>query len=197
MSYQETEIKLLVTDLHAMEKRLQENGAQLKKPRVYERNLRFDNQDGTFVKQGLVLRLRQDDRIRLTYKSAGEVVGDNIISRFEAEVEVSDFDTMRVILEHLGYAPAMVYEKYRTTYELNGAEIVLDEMPYGNFVEIEGEADVIRTLIPQLGLEDKPRFSASYARLFDRVRRYLKLNIHDLTFENFQGVDVPIEAFNA
>lgn len=197
MSYRETEVKLLVKDLQAIEKRLQESGAQLKKARVYERNLRFDSVDGSFVKQGLVLRLRQDNRIRLTYKSAGEVVGDGMISRFEAEVEVSDFDTMRVILERLGYVPAMVYEKYRTTYTLNGAEIVLDEMPYGNFVEIEGAADAIRTLIPQLGLEDKPRFTASYARLFDRVRRYLKLDMQDLTFENFQGIEVPIEAFNA
>ncbi len=35
---------------------------------------------------------------------------------------------------------------------MNGAEIVLDEMPYGNFVEIEGEAERIKQLVAKLEL---------------------------------------------
>jgi len=32
----------------------------------------------------------------------------------------------------------MMYEKYRTTFTIGSLEVVLDELPYGNFVEIEG-----------------------------------------------------------
>jgi adenylate cyclase class 2 len=118
-----------------------------------------------------------------------------IVSRFEAEVEVSDFEAMETILGRLGYTPYMVYEKYRTTYELDGAEIVLDEMPYGNFVEIEGDEDTIEKVINRLGLQQAARYDGSYAVLFERVRRALGLTFTDLTFANFKDVDVPESAF--
>jgi adenylate cyclase class 2 len=116
------------------------------------------------------------------------------MSRFEAEVEVSDFDTMSLILEHLGYRPYMAYEKYRTTYELDSAEIVLDEMPFGNFVEIEGEAATIERIITRLNLQDAERFGRSYTGLFELVKRNLDLEFRDLTFENFEDIQVPVSA---
>jgi adenylate cyclase class 2 len=174
--------------------RLERLGAKLIAPRVYERNVRYENTEKTLTPAGIVVRLRQDTRARLTYKEDA-VVQDGIVSRTELEVEVSDFAAMQTILAKLGYHPHMVYEKYRTTYELDGAEIVLDEMPYGNFVEIEGDAPVIDTLVKRLGLEDAVRCDGSYATLFERVKAHLGLTFNDLTFDNFKGVDVPDSAF--
>ena len=37
-----------------------------------------------------------------------------------------------------------MYEKYREAFDLNDLEIVLDEMPYGNFVELEGNEQAIK-----------------------------------------------------
>ena len=48
-----------------------------------------------------MLRLRKDEKVKLTYK-ADASVERGIVSRFEAEVEVSDFETMDVILKRLG-----------------------------------------------------------------------------------------------
>jgi adenylate cyclase, class 2 len=192
----ETEVKLYVPHLELVQVRLERIGAKLTAPRVYERNVRYDNAERSLSAGGIVLRLRQDSRARLTYKE-GRSVQNNISSRFEAEVEVSDFDTMETILDKLGFSPYMVYEKYRTTYELDEAEIVLDEMPYGNFVEIEGDVSTIEPLIKRLGLETATRYPASYTVLFDNVRRNLGLNINDLTFANFQGVSVPESAFKS
>jgi adenylate cyclase, class 2 len=195
-NYTETEVKLYVPDLHAVEMRLQALGATLTAARVFERNVRYDDAEHQMDANDIVLRLRQDDRVRLTYKDPPNASTESgIYSRFEAEVEVSDFDTMAMILNKLGYVAYMVYEKYRTTYTLDDAEIVLDEMPYGNFVEIEGEAATIERLIEQLGLANAPRFGASYAGLFDRVRQSLGLTFNDLTFKNFEGIDVPERAF--
>ena len=61
------------------------------------------------------------------------------MSRTEIEFGVDDFAKAKQFLEHLGYQSILVYEKYRTTYELDHAHIMLDELPYGNFIEIEGE----------------------------------------------------------
>lgn len=193
---QEVELKLYVPDLDAVRQRLESLGARLKAPRVYERNTRYENGAQSLSPAGIVLRLRQDTRTRLTYKDGGEMAGDSgIHSRFEAEVEVSDFDTMDTILRKLGYQPYWIYEKYRTTYVLDGVEVVLDEMPYGNFVELEGDEGAIQQVRARLGLEAARAYGAGYALLFERARRSLGLAFNDLTFANFEGVDVPESAF--
>ena len=113
-----------------------------------------------------------------------------IVSRFEAEVEVSDFETMHVILRRLGYKLALVYEKYRTTYVLDGAEIVLDELPYGNFSEIEGDAETIEQVVEALGLGGARRMTGSYVQIFLDVKARLGMDVRDCSFEAFAGVDV-------
>ena len=197
----ETEVKLYFPNLNTIAIRLKRMGAKRIKPRVYERNIRYENAQRTLTPSGIVVRLRQDTRTWLTYKSPGAVRADKIRSRYEAEVEVSDFDTMEAILGQLGYYPYMVYEKYRTTYEFDKdglrAEVVLDEMPYGNFVEIEADPKTIETLIKRLDLTQATRYSASYTLLFEYVCSNLKLNLHDLTFENFSDVTVPESALRA
>lgn len=190
---QEVEVKLYTPDLSTVQNALAQSGAILTKPRIFERNIRYEDAYGVFAKQGIVLRMRQDNDARLTYK-AGKDIENGITKRFEAEVVVSDFDTMDTILRLLRFEPFMIYEKYRTTYELDDAEIVLDEMPYGNFTEIEGDVKTIEAVVTQLGLGDAPRLTDSYTRIFDYVVEYLELDFHDLTFENFEGIDVPERA---
>jgi adenylate cyclase class 2 len=194
--HREIEVKLYVPSLDEVRARLTTLGAQLIAPRVFERNIRYENAEGSLYAQGIVIRLRQDTRARLTYKAGGEKVGDDLFARFEAEVEVSDFDTMHVILTQMGYLPSMHYEKYRTTYQLENAEIVLDEMPYGSFVEVEGDEQTIPRALERLNLTHAHRYNAGYAALFEHVRRNLGLTFRDLTFKNFSGILVPEDAFS-
>ena len=56
----------------------------------------------------------------------------------KSKFEVSSFDNAKALLEALGYRVSVMYEKYRTTYDWGGCEVTLDEMPYGDFAEIEG-----------------------------------------------------------
>ena len=191
---QETEIKLFVPDLAAVEARLRDLGAELAHARVFERNVRYDDADGSLSAARRVLRLREDDEVRLTFKDEAAALDGGPHTRFEAEVGVSDFATMDIILGRLGFQPYMTYEKYRTTYTLDGVEVLLDEMPYGTFVEIEGDADGILAVMTRLGLNDAPRMTASYGALFDRVRTALGLTFTDLTFAAFEGIDVPLSA---
>lgn len=191
---QETEIKLYVPDLQAAEARLRELGATLAHPRVFERNVRYDDAGRNLSAAHRVLRLREDDRVRLTFKDDGVAVAGGPFSRFEAEADVSDFATMEIILGRLGYHPYMTYEKYRTTWALDEVEVMLDEMPYGNFIEIEGEGSAILPVLLRLKLGAAPRMTASYGVLFDRVKSRLGLSFADLTFANFDGVDVPLSA---
>ena len=194
--YTEIEIKLHVADLSSIEQTLQTLGATLTKPRVFERNLRYDFEDKSLSSTGQVLRLRQDHDIRLTYKSGKNPIAleSGIHERQEIEVKLDDFEAMDRILQMLGYIPYMTYEKYRTTYVLEGAEVVLDELPYGSFVEIEASSSrEIERLVNKLGLESHPRLTMSYSSIFQRLKEIYQLDFDDLSFENFEGLTVSMK----
>jgi adenylate cyclase class 2 len=193
----EIETKFLVRDLKKIETRLQAMEARLVQPRQFEQNLRFDLPDGTLRKSYRVLRLRQDEKVVLTYKGPGSNAVDGIRAREEWEVSVSDFSTMQKILESLGYMILFTYEKYRTTYIMDSSHVMLDELPFGYFVEIEGETQSdITTLAERLQLDRDGAIPDSYQVLFERVKDTLNLSFRDLTFENFSGIDVPVSALD-
>lgn len=192
----ETEIKLYVPDLNAVAAHITAKGGTLSAPRVFERNVRYDKPDRTMTETGIVLRLREDSRVRLTYKGPG-MIDDGALTRTEIEVTVDSFERMDIILQQLGYIPYVTYEKYRTTYTLGEAEIVLDEMPYGHFVEIEAPTSQIHNLIAELHLAAAPRLITSYLRLFDYIKDVLGLEMKHLTFASFEGVSVPDALFEA
>lgn len=193
--HSETEVKLYVADLDGLAMRLAAAGAALHSPRTYEHNVRYDTPDGDLSRQYVVLRLRRDTRVRLTYKGPARI-NEGIMSRFEAEVTVDDFETMDGILRALGYVPFVIYEKYRTTYQWGEVEIVLDEMPFGHFCEIEGPLPAIQAALAALDLEGCPRIPTSYLGVFAAIKQRLGLTFNDLTFANFAGIAVPPEVFN-
>ncbi len=190
---QEIEVKFYLIDSKALEKRLEDIGARLETPRIYEKNLRFDTPQGDLARTGRVLRLRQDRIVRVTYKGPGRLEGGARL-REELEYTASDFDTARAVFEGLGYQVAVIYEKYRTSYQLDALEITLDEMPYGVFSEIEGpDGQSIQALAGRLGLKWENRINDSYIMLFDQLRTKQNLQFRDLTFENFKDLHISAE----
>ena len=196
MNDQETEVKFFVRDLKRIETGLLERKARLIQARVFERNLRFDLPDGGLRAKGEVLRLRRDAESRLTFKGASQIV-EGIITRPELEFTVGDFETARKFLEALGYRQVAVYEKYRTVYELGDCHIMLDELPYGDFTEIEGtNAADIRSTAETLGLDMAAAVKDSYLGLYEKLARLLELPEGQLTFEIAHGWTFPLERVN-
>lgn len=186
----EQEVKFYLNDPKAFEERLISAGARLKQPRVLEINLRFDTPDRRLGSSFQVLRLRQDMICRLTWKGAGDPTGE-VSAREELEVEVSDLDTARAILEGLGFEVMLVYEKYRSAWMLGDVEISLDEMPFGNFCEVEGpDTESIKGAAELLGLDWLKRSTFSYLVIFNNLKVKLGLNMRDLTFEAFKKIRV-------
>lgn len=192
MEDQEIEVKFFVSRLQEIEARLVSLGAVLLHPRTFENNLRFDTQDGSFMRQRRVLRLRQDSRARLTYKGPAEA-GQAAAVRQEIEFEVGDFNTARHFLEALGYRLSISYEKYRSEYAFYDAIIALDELPYGCFVEIEGpDVPTLQVTTARLGLDWEARIIDSYLALFGRLREKFHLDAQNLSF-----AELNERAFNA
>jgi adenylate cyclase class 2 len=187
---QEIESKFYVSNLGRVEQSLVALGAICRVPRGFEYNLRFDDPDNRLKSRHHVLRLRRSDDTRLTFKGPGEMRNGAIL-RTELELVVDDFETAQRFLEALGYQAMICYEKYRAMYAIDGALVTLDELPYGNFVEIEVEKlETIAAVAQKLGLRAEAAIPASYIGLFETARAYKKLPAKNLTFEEFKGVSI-------
>jgi adenylate cyclase class 2 len=190
MNGQETEVKFYVKDLKRVEERVRALGARLVQARVYEVNLRYDLPDGSLRQGGKVLRLRQDERARLTFKGPSQR-SDGVLSRAEFETTLDDFESGRKILEALGYLPVATYEKYRSTYALGELHIMLDELPYGDFMEIEGpDVPALQKASGELGLDFSTAIPASYLALFESLCQQRELDPAQLTFAALEGLQI-------
>jgi adenylate cyclase class 2 len=159
--------------------------------------LRFDTGDQRLRNLRHVLRLRKDTQNILTFKGAAES-GKLVSIRQEIEVVVDDFETTRTLLEGLGYEVIMEYEKFRTTYSLLDTLVVLDELPYGDFIEIEGpDGKSIQKVARNLNLNWKARVMTSYTYLFEALRMGRpELEGKQLTFKDLKGFRFTPDEFD-
>jgi adenylate cyclase class 2 len=109
-----------------------------------------------------VLRLRRTaDQAILTYKERFPTLSD-IKHQREDETGVDDPEALELILEALGFTPALLYEKKRETWTLGESEIVIDELPFGLFMEIEGSVEEIADIESKLAIKRLKAEQASY-----------------------------------
>lgn len=145
-----------------------------------ESNSLWDSPQRHLRPLGTLLRLRTQqwfDRAGLcrqlhilTLKTAAnEQQGCKI--REESEVCVDDAPTMESILSGLGYGITARYEKVREVWQLHGAELALDILPFGNFIEVEGNIEDIETAARLARLDRAAQSTASYHRLHQDWRK--------------------------
>lgn len=118
----------------------------------FEENKLFTND---YLRQTrAVLRLRRtDSKAFLTYKRRIQNE-TGVKEQIEYETEVSDVEATEKILENIGFTLSLVYEKRRKTWKLRNAEVALDELPFGLYMEIEGTLSAIFEAEALLGAED-------------------------------------------
>jgi adenylate cyclase class 2 len=144
------------------------------RPEEFEENTLY--RGGVLDVRQCVLRLRRvGSRAFLTYKERFPTTSA-IKTQREDETEVADAEALAAILEALEYQPRLVYEKRRTTWEVGDAEVVVDELPFGLFMEIEAsELEILRVekllAIKNLRAEPEtyPRLSLKHGSLNGNV----------------------------
>lgn len=137
----EIEIKVLGIDRKAVEDRLVSLGAK----KVFDDEIHalyYDFTNTALKNSDCALRLRlEGTKSILSLKKFVESKEAKI--REEHEVEVSDFNTMKYLLEALGLNVWLEMKKHRTSYEFRGVHFEIDEYhdAYNyipQFLEIEG-----------------------------------------------------------
>lgn len=124
---------------------------------------------GALTGKPAVLRIRKTlAKTVLTYKQRIESASD-IKHQIEHETEIGDAEELEKILEYLDFTKVLVYEKRRQTWHFRATEIVLDELPFGSFMEIEGSLTAIKEAEMLLDIEDLPAEHETYPRLTARL----------------------------
>ena len=158
----EKKFRLTKRQRDAVVKRLPEIGASLE-GEDFEENTLYQGealQDGSCV-----LRLRRaGGRATLTFKR--RLPGASAIKQQrEEETAVADPEAMAAILEALGFTATLIYEKRRQTWRLGNTEIVIDVLPFGLFMEIEGRANEIKLVERKLAMKGLRAEHATYPQL--------------------------------
>lgn len=192
----ETEIKLRVTDVPALRRRLKQIRARVVTPRTYESNALYDTPKKDLARRGQLIRIRTvqlispsarkirtlPTKVLLTYKGPPPKSGMTIRQatdeprsksrykvREEIEIVISDGEQMRRILGALGLCPLFRYEKFRTTYTIptiRHLKIEVDETPIGTFVELEGSPPSIDRVAKLLGYGHSDYITQTYGALY-------------------------------
>ncbi|AGW15152.1 class IV adenylate cyclase [Megalodesulfovibrio gigas] len=164
----ETETKFAGVDHDALRRRLQALGAR-RVSLVFEDNAVWDTIDRKLRQKGQLLRLRQDDAIRLTFKTPAPGGTGQLKVVEEHETQVEDAQAMGQVLAGLGLLEVFRYQKLRETWVLDeesgGVLCLLDRLPFGDFLELEGPAEALAQACRALGLDPLAGTSKTYHAL--------------------------------
>lgn len=163
----EREVKIRIGEPEALRPLLQEMGATYARAEQ-ELNRLFDTAEGALQRRGEVLRIRTADTATLTWKGQtddGEPHSHKVREELETAIASDGAESLVAILGRLGFQESLRYAKQRETWHWQGVTIALDQLAFGNFVEIEGDATAIQAALRLLRLEDEPVEARSYPEL--------------------------------
>jgi adenylate cyclase, class 2 len=198
----EVEIKLRITDLAALLKQIRRMGV-VPHGRVLEENILYDTPEGDFRSRGRLLRLRietpatsgptsgavrsgRGHRSRAILTSKAPVPASpwrRYKEKLETETVVADLGVLSRAVKSLGLREGFRYEKYRTSFRLDGAHLDLDETPVGNFLEIEGSPRSIDRIARRLGFSPRDYMRATYWDLYALDCRHRGRKIGNMLFD--------------
>lgn len=167
---QEIEVKFPLRDRNELVQKLHDIGAQRLYPETFEDNIVLDRR-GELRTKGALLRVRKFGKYSIaTYKGPMSIEG-GVKSREEVQTGVESFELAIQLLDSLGYKPVFRYQKFREVWRLRDVEVVLDRTPIGEYFEIEGPMDTIRTIAGELGMNMDQAIRQTYADLYRQARR--------------------------
>ncbi|HUO85198.1 MAG TPA: class IV adenylate cyclase [Thermoanaerobaculia bacterium] len=167
---QEIEVKFPLVNREELLRLLEESGGERLYPETFEDNIVLDRR-GELRTRGALLRLRRFGRyVLVTYKGPVSYEG-GMKKRDEVQTGIESLEQGIALFESLGFKPVFRYQKLREVWRLQGCEVVIDRTPIGDYFEIEGGMDLIRSVVERLHLDMSQAVRASYADLYRQQRR--------------------------
>ncbi|HEX3580523.1 MAG TPA: class IV adenylate cyclase [Thermoanaerobaculia bacterium] len=168
---QEIEVKFPLQNRPELTRKLYELGAQRLYPETFEDNIVLDRR-GELRTKGALLRVRKFGKYALaTFKGPMAIEVGGIKTREEVQTGVESFELAIQLFDSLGFKPVFRYQKYREVWRVREVEVVLDRTPIGDYFEIEGPIETIRTIAGELGMSFEQAIRLTYADLYRQARR--------------------------
>ena len=147
----EYEVKFLNIDIEKIRATLVSFGAKCEKPMRLMRRVTIDTPE--MKQKGAFLRVRDEgDKVTITYKQFDSL---SIDGAKEHEIIVSDFDESIALLAAAGLVQGSFQETNRETWNLDGAEIMIDEWPWLHpYIEVEATSEQhVKDVSSKLGFD--------------------------------------------
>ena len=167
--YIEKEIKVKVENLEQLLTLLTDLKAE-KKGAGFQRTTRMDTPNLDLEERGTFLRVRTGEKDIVTLKKKFKS-NDEMFERMELETEVKDPELLADIFANLGFTKRFIMEKYRIDYNYENTKISVDELPFGVYVEIEGEPENITIAAKNLHLDVSRKIVVTYWDLFEDYKK--------------------------
>ena len=181
----EIEIKLRSPSVAEALRRLKKLRAKVQNKRHFEENTLYDDGARSLQRRGDLVRLRLCQGVEgafLTYKGPPPKLLPGAKVRTEIEVHVDDPAGLDRIFRRLGLTPTYRYQKFRTVYRAGGLQVMLDELPFGCFIELEGSKRAIDTMARKLGYKPQEHVLLNYRSLHIQHLRERGLPDQDMMF---------------
>ncbi len=142
-----------------------------------ERTYGYFKEDFSNIKDGIFPRIKyveeEKKEIILTVKRKTKE-NAQFFERKEMEVKMKEgenIDTLREILKSLDFSKEIIFEKKRKNVFKNDITISFDKLPFGFFVEFEGEPETIDRYLHELDLSNRPRIARAYLGLWEDYKK--------------------------
>jgi adenylate cyclase class 2 len=148
-------------------KRLQSNSATLLHPEVLMKLYLFGNTVNPNMKANYIRIRDEGDKITLAAKIHARE-GEQLADQKEAEVNVTDLEETKMILEMAGLICNSLQEKKRETWELDNCEVTIDTWPgVETYVEVEGESEEnVKAVADKLGFDWEQKIVTSVTEIY-------------------------------
>ncbi len=186
----EFEAKFYPVNKDEYREKLKSIGAVLKNPERKMIRIIADNHENNVLPKNSYIRIRDEgDLIRLSFKTTADTDG-KLTDQKEIDVDVSDFEKTKAILEATGLKFHQRQETLREEWKYKNSEITIDTWPgLPTYSEIEAETEEeVRQIAGELGFDwDKKIITAApeiYAKVYGlEIEDVLKM-VNDIIFEN-------------
>lgn len=131
----------------------------------------------------------------ITYKEPAQKKSQEFKILNEIETNFDSFHDLRAILKGIGFSNEQIYEKERKIFVKKDPMkkdllICIDSLPFGHFIELEGDEASIKEAAKSLGLNWQDKILPSYRTIFEKIKNDHDLSFTNITFENFKPYNI-------
>lgn len=150
-----------------------------------ERTFGYFKEDFSNIKEGIFPRIKyiEEEKKEIIFTVKRKTKENaQFFEREEMEVKVKEgenIENLRGILKSLGFSKEIIFEKKRKNVFKNDIIISFDKLPFGFFVEFEGEPKTIDQYLKEFNLSNRPRITKAYLGLWEEYRK-----AHNIAEEN-------------